>query len=371
MSSSGFGSKFPLFAFKGIRVFVHWTFLLLVGYIAITAFLEGASPLDIGKQVFFLLIVFLCVIMHEYGHALMALRYGVRTKDITLLPIGGVARLERMPEEPIQEFWITVAGPAVNLVLVALAILLQFAFYDGLFLTDPTTSGDLGEQLLTLLLGVNLALFLFNLVPAFPMDGGRILRSVLGMRLPRLQATRIASAVGRFFAIAFVVFGLATGRPLLALIGVFIYIGAVGEARMAGQQAALRNVRIRQVMRSRFWSMDGQRTVSEAVDELLAGGDEDVVITHADAYQGVVRRKALVQALQVGDREKRLDQLDMDRIPAAGPDDPAYAIYERMLASGWPLVPVVEQGRVVGVLEPTNMSEFIMVQQASAPGSGR
>jgi Zn-dependent protease len=354
-----------LFSFRGIRVYVHWTFLILLGYIAYIGMSAGKTGIAIAGEVGLVLIVFMCVLMHEFGHALMAQRFGVQTKDITLLPIGGIANLERMPEEPRQEFWITAAGPLVNLVIAGLAFIVIAIMGVSMLFSDLFLSATTWSNVLLFIFGANLMLFLFNLLPAFPMDGGRILRSLLSMRMPRDKATRIAAAIGRFFSIGFVVYGLFNGQPFLALIGVFIFFAAGSEARMVDQQAALRDIRVRDVMRTRFWTMPGSATVQHAVNELLAGGDHDLVLLGADnAYQGVLTRRDLVKALSDGRSSERLDSLPFTTPPPVQPDAAVNVAYHGLLTGQFPLLPVLYNAQLIGVLEPENLTEFLMVKGA-------
>ena len=354
-----------LFTFRGIRVYVHWTFLILIGYIAFIGTGAGKGPMAILGDVGLVLIVFVCVVLHEFGHALMAQRFGVHTKDITLLPIGGMANLKRMPEDPKQEFWITVAGPLVNLVIAGLAFLVITLLGVGLMVGDIFEGDTTWTKVLVFVLGANLMLFLFNLVPAFPMDGGRILRSLLSMRMPRDKATRIAAMTGRFFAMVFVLIGLMNGQPFLALIGVFIFFAAGAESRMVEQQTALRGIKVRDVMRTRFWSMPVTATVQQAVDELLAGGDRDLVLTGEDgSYVGVLTRRDLVQALSNGMSTERLGDLGAAKPPAVAPDMAVNTAYTSLMSGGSPLMPVMVDDRLVGVLEPENLTEFLLVKGA-------
>jgi Zn-dependent protease/CBS domain-containing protein len=364
-----------LFSFRGIKVYVHWSFLILVAYIAYTGFSEGKDMRAILGELGLVMLVFFCVVLHEFGHALMAQRFGVRTRDITLLPIGGMASLERMPEEPRQEFWITVAGPLVNLVIAGLAFVAMAILGLTTLVSDMFLGATDWTAVLLFLFAANMMLFLFNLIPAFPMDGGRILRSVLSMRMPREKATRIASGVGRFFAIGFVVYGLMDSQPFLALIGVFIFIAAGSEARMVQQQSALRSIRVKDVMRTRFWSMATDATVQQAVDELLAGGDHDLVLVDAEGrYAGLLTRRLLVQALSEGKQNTLLMQLEATQAPAVLPDAPVNTAYQSLLAGQFPLLPVIQDGRLLGVLEPENLTEFLLVKgalrDASSPTSG-
>lgn len=363
------GGSRSLFSFKGIVVRVHWSFLLLVAYIAYMGHQEGHGTREILGDLGMVLIVFACVVLHEFGHALTALHFGVRTRDITLLPIGGMANLERMPEDPRQEFWITVAGPLVNLAIALLAFIAVAVMGLSVMVSDVFLGATDGTRLIMFVLAANLTLFLFNLIPAFPMDGGRILRAVLSMRLPRARATRIAATVGRIMAIGFVLFGLSNGQPFLALIGVFIFMAAGAEARMVQQQAALQGIAVQQVMRRRFWSMPGNATVQEAVNELLSGGDHDLVVTDDQGgYRGVLTRRMLVLALSEGRQSMALSELELLLPPATAPREPVNKAYHLMLTGGHPLLPVVEQGALIGILEAENLAEYLMVKDARPAG---
>lgn len=211
----------------GIDVHVHLTFLLLLAWIGASRLFHGQGLVQAGLSVALMAMVFGIVVLHELGHALAARRFGVPTRDITLLPIGGVARLERMPEKPWQELAVAAAGPAVNLVLASVSGL-------GLYLvgglqTSPATL-LLGEFVVWLVMA-NLVLLAFNLVPAFPMDGGRIFRALLALRLPFLKATEIAVYVGRFLAVGLGLAGLFY-NPMLVLIAVFVWMGGSAELSM-------------------------------------------------------------------------------------------------------------------------------------------
>jgi Zn-dependent protease len=217
----------------GIRLEVHVTFLLFLGWVAMDQGLLAGRPEAALQAVMLTLLVFACVVLHELGHALTARRFGVATRDIVLLPIGGVARLERMPDRPQQELLVAVAGPAVNVVIAAALVLL-------LVLTGhPTALADLGDGMLELLLVVNVVMVLFNMIPAFPMDGGRVLRSLLALRLPFLQATRIAAGVGQVAAVLLGAAALfAFHNWLLAFAALFVF-RAAGEERARVQARAV------------------------------------------------------------------------------------------------------------------------------------
>lgn len=219
----------------GIVVQVHWTFALLIGWVVLIHLQDGGSAADALRGVALTLAVFLCVVLHEFGHALTARRFGIGTRDITLLPIGGVARLDRMPSDPRQELLVAGAGPAVNVVLaLALgAVLVLTGRYASMIDSARVGAGFLGQLLL-----INVVLVVFNLLPAFPMDGGRVLRALLALRWPYVQATRWAATVGQVIAVALGFAGVMLPSFILVLIALFVFSGARAEARMVQAQAA-------------------------------------------------------------------------------------------------------------------------------------
>src|SRR2546421_7778849 len=217
------GWSLPIFRVAGIQLRIHITFLLLIAWLAFGYYAEGGSAAA-AARVIFILLLFLCVVLHEFGHAFAAKAFGINTPDITLLPIGGVARLERMPEERMQELVIAVAGPAVNVIIAACLFLTG-----GSFVYPPNATSSLIDVVLT----INVVLLLFNLIPAFPMDGGRVLRALLAIRIPYARATQIAASIGQACAFIFGLLGLMNGNYMLIFIALFVYIGASQEAALA------------------------------------------------------------------------------------------------------------------------------------------
>lgn len=364
MAARGLRGGLPLFSFKGIKVLLHWTFLLLPAWIIGSGLANGEPWSEVLARTGLVLIVFVCVVMHEFGHALTARRYGIGTRDITLLPIGGVASLERMPEDPRQEFWITIAGPLVNLVIAALSFTAIAVTGISLFFSDVLLGATSWTNVLMFVFTANLSLFLFNLLPAFPMDGGRILRSVLSMRMPRERATRIAAQVGRLFAVGFVVGGIYLGAPFMAFIGVFVFLAAGAEARSVKQKALLDGITVAQVMRTRFWSMPSTARVQEAVNELLAGGDSTLLVMEGDRLRGLLTREELLAAVAEGRSDQFLNDLPLRQAPLVAPEASAHQSYQRMVIEGHPVLPVVGHDRVVGIMELENLAEYLQVMQA-------
>ena len=221
--------------FAGIDVYVHATFLLLIGWVGYSHWLEHQNWGQVFNGILFILALFGCVILHEYGHALTARKYGIKTRDITIYPIGGVARLERMPEKPIEELWVALMGPVVNVVIAAGLFAYLYLTSSLVPLNELTVaSGSFLERLMT----VNISLVLFNLIPAFPMDGGRVLRALLAMRMDYVKATQIAANIGQGMALLFGLIGLF-GNAMLLFIAFFIWIGASQESSATQMKNAI------------------------------------------------------------------------------------------------------------------------------------
>ncbi len=256
--------------FAGIDVFVHATFFLLIGWIALSHWLQARSVAAAAAGVAFILALFACVVLHEYGHALAARRFGIRTRDITLLPIGGLARLERMPEKPMQELWVALAGPAVN-VVIALALFVWLLGTGGL---EPLASlGVAGGSFAERLLVANVFLVLFNLLPAFPMDGGRVLRAILATRMEYTRATQTAAGVGQGMAFLFGLVGLFA-NPFLLFIALFVWIGAAQEASSAQMKHSLAGIPVARAMVTEFHTLEAGDPVSRAVELILRGSQQ-------------------------------------------------------------------------------------------------
>jgi Zn-dependent protease len=231
------GKGWKLGEYSGIGVFVHWSFMLLPAWIAISTLMGGGGILEIVGSLVWIAAVFGCVVLHEFGHALAARQFGIGTKDITLLPIGGVARLDRIPRKPLQEFLIAVAGPAVNVVI---AIGLGLVLYLTGSLTQSFSFSFVGGSFLFNLLAVNIGLVVFNMIPAFPMDGGRVFRSLLAFVLPYVKATDIASAVGQVVAVGLGIAAISFGEPMLFLLSAFVFFAGRAEAASVRQREAHR-----------------------------------------------------------------------------------------------------------------------------------
>lgn len=346
--------------FAGIDVKVHVTFLLLLAWVALMHWRAEAGVAGTLAGIAFTLALFACVLLHEFGHALTARRYGVETRDIILLPIGGVARLERIPDNPRQELWITVAGPAVN---VAIAIVLGFwlELTGGWQPVEQLTvaGGSFAERLLV----VNVFIALFNLVPAFPMDGGRILRALLGMRMDYVAATRIAAGVGQTLAVGFGFLGLFS-NPFLILIAFFVWIGAARERDMVRIKGALDGVPVNRVMITDYRALAPTDTLGHAADLTLAGTQKHFPVVEDGRVIGVLTQDDLIKALDDGGRELPVAQVMRRDFQTAGLSEMIEPVFLRLQQRAGRVVPVLADRRLAGLITADNVGEFLSIQAA-------
>lgn len=340
------GKSFQLGSISGIRLQVHWTFLLIVGWVVLTSVLAEMSPLATAMNVAFILVLFGCVLLHELGHALAAKLFGIPTRDITLLPIGGVARLERMPRKPYQELVVALAGPAVNVVIAAalLAILLPTVGPAGLAAV-PLRSGGFLQQLLI----VNVMLVAFNMLPAFPLDGGRVFRALLAMVFSYSTATRIAALVGQTCAIGFGLLGLA--NPLMFIIAAFIFFSAGTEAQQVAIREQFDGFRVRDGMLSSFHAVKATASIRELAEKLLSGTQRDFPVVRDGLFVGMLRRSDLLAALQSEEELVAADVMDRDVRPVEE-SDPLIAALERAASGAGETVPVMNAGALTGLVDP-------------------
>ena len=352
----------------GIDVYVHATFLLLLAWIGFAGYRAGGT-LAAVEGVGFILILFTIVVMHEYGHALTARRFGIPTQDITLLPIGGVARLQSMPKDPRQELAIAIAGPAVNVALALIIIAVQAAtgrLVDLGSLLRADEQALISGGILGQLLRVNVVLILFNLIPAFPMDGGRVLRALLAMRSGDYsQATVTAARVGRFFALVFGIVGLfVPGYTMLVLIALFVWLGAAGEAAGVTQSAALDGVPIQRVMITDLRTLAPSDPLSRAAEFVLAGFQQDFPVIDRGALVGVRTRSSLIQALGRRPPSTEVAEVMHRDFQIADPGEPVESALARLRTCGCQSLPVVRGRELLGLLTLENVGEYMMIQAA-------
>ncbi len=347
-----------IFRIAGTDVKVHVTFLLLLGFF----WLQGGVAAAL-----MLLGIFGCVLLHEFGHIAMARRFGVRTPDVILLPIGGLARLERMPDEPRQELLIALAGPLVTLV-IAVAL---YAWLASTGSPPPLVPGLYGlpGNFLDELYRINVLLLLFNLIPAFPMDGGRVLRAVLASRLGLARATRIAASIGQFLAFGMGFYALSQGQLLLVLIAFFIFLGASGEAAAVETRMAGRGLVVRDMMVTDFRTLPIYATLADAANLLVSGDQREFpVVDNLGTVEGLLTRDDLIRGLSshgAGALARDSMRQGAVSIPPELPFDQALA---RLRESRLPALPVVVGGRLVGLLTTDNITDLLLVRRAVGRG---
>ncbi len=355
--------SFTIGRIAGTQIKVHLTFLLLIAFWALLGY-ERAGAEGALDATLKLLALFGCVLLHEFGHILMAGRFGVRTPDVLLLPIGGVARLERIPREPRQELLIALAGPAVTLAIAVLIYLLS-----SMTGTSPTFGPiDLESDLLTFLLGTNVFLLVFNLIPAFPMDGGRVLRAILASRMGLVRGTRVAAGLGQVLAVAGGFYALTSGQLVLGLIALFVFLGAGAEASAVETRAAGEGLRVGQMMVTNFRTVPIYATLSDAVELLLSGEQREFpVVDNLGRTEGILTRDNLIRGLSQRGPGSSVAEAMTAGAPTVTPTLGFDEALERLRSSGLPAIPVVDAtGALVGLLTLDNITDLLLVRRARA-----
>ena len=373
------GNSLKIARIWGVDIQVHWSFILILFYGAFL-FSRNASNLAVGAiyGVVVILLLFVCVVLHEFGHAIMAKYFGVNVPHITLLPIGGVAQLERMPRKPMQEFLIAIAGPAVNFALAAVllpaALLVvsmsmrtgtMWALISALMRTAQSMS--VGGLLLTLA-GTNLLLGIFNLLPAFPMDGGRILRALLALRLRYVAATRIAVLIGRGMAILFAIWGISGGGIFLLLVAFFVYVGGRGELEAVQSRYVLKDFSARQAVNKDAHVLYTSEPISRAVDYIMTTYQGDFPVHDlGNNLVGVLTRPRLVATLRGQGQDGRIVDVMIPRarVPVTSGDTTLADVWEQMLEAGSRVIIVQDQGQFLGLITLDDISELIQVMGAA------
>ncbi len=346
--------------FAGIDVNLHMTFVLFIVWIGMVELIGGHGFEAMLSGVAFMLALFGSVLLHEFGHALTARKYGIRTRDITLLPIGGISRLERMPDQPKQELAVTLAGPAVN-IGIAGALFGFLYMTGGLLPLDRMglTHGLLLERVML----ANVSLVFFNLLPAFPMDGGRALRALLALKMSYGRATQVAAAVGQGFAVVFGLLGLLFS-PLLVLIAVFVWFGASEEAAATLMKLAFSGTPVSKAMLTDFEVLREQDTLARAVELTLKGFQHDFPVMEADRVTGLLTRTDLITALARNGRDYRVADAMRRDFQTVDSSEPLEAVFMRLGRSRDYTIPVTHSGQLVGLLTSDNLAEFFIFHGA-------
>ena len=353
--------SFRIARIAGIDVRIHFTFVLLLVFFGWMYARQGGMA-AVVQGLAFILILFLCVLLHEFGHALAAARYGIKTPDITLLPIGGLARLQRMPDRPLEELVVAIAGPLVNVVIAAGIGL-------GLGARAILTEVPLGNPqvpMLNQVMWVNVVLVLFNMIPAFPMDGGRVLRALLATRMNYARATNIAATVGQFMAFVFGFWGLVGGNPLLIFIALFVYMGAGQEAASTQMRELARHSTVGDAMISDFRTLPARATLGEAADALLATHQREFPTTDdGGAVVGLLTRDDLIAGLKQHGVAAPIGRSMKPGVRSIAPGASLEQAFTLMNEGELPALMVLDaRGQAVGMITPENVGELMMIHSA-------
>jgi Zn-dependent protease/CBS domain-containing protein len=349
----------------GTAVRVHITFLLFLGWIFAASWAAG-GPEAAWQGLIFLLLLFACVVAHEFGHIYTARAFGISTPDVTLLPIGGVARLERIPEEPYQEVLVAIAGPLVNVAIAAVLIVIAGA---GVNAADLYAVESTQTSMIDRLAAVNLFLAVFNMIPAFPMDGGRVLRALLASRLGVVRATEIAAFVGQGVAFALGFVGLFT-NPMLIFIAIFVYLAASSEAHLVAIRAMSRGVPVSAAMLTQYTTLTPEAHVDDAVQAVLRTSQgEFPVVDGAGRPVGLLGRNDLIRALKERGPDARVADAMTATIPSVGLRSCLEDAFRLLQENSAPAVAVVDgAGRLVGLVTSETIGQMMMLHQAAPKG---
>ena len=354
--------SFKLGTIAGIGVFVHWTFSLLMAFIIFSNYQAGHSTSQILWSLVFILSIFFTVFLHELGHALAARKYHIKTRDITLLPIGWLARLESIPENPKEELVVAIAGPAVN-IGIAMLTALFITIPDAGNLTLQLAAGVNADNFFLNFFIVNIWLALFNLVPAFPMDGGRVLRAILSMKMKRDVATNIAARIAQFLSIGFIFLGFYA-NPFLIFIGLFIFLGAQAEAAFTQTKYMLEGYTVKDVVMKNYPTIDADQPVDRAVQILLNGQSKNFLVTDKAIPVGTLSRDDIIRALSENSEGGTVAAVMNRELVFLDADLPLEKAFQQMQQQKSSLLPVMSGGALVGTVDMENILEFVMVKDA-------
>ena len=364
--------SFSIGTVKGTAVRIHFTFLLLLLWIGLAGWVSS-GPRAALNTVVFIALLFLCVILHEFGHIFAARRFGVRTPEVILLPIGGVSRLERIPEEPRAEFVIALAGPAVTLAIALVLI----AAIGGLPRPENLTEIGSLRALAGQLAFANLILFFFNLLPAFPMDGGRVLRAGLAYNYGHRRGTQIAASIGQSVAVFLGIIGIFSQNILLVLIGVFVYLAAGSEKGIVELRGITSGRPAIESMITQFTPLDAGQRVADAARALIHSEQKEFPVVGGNGrLRGMLTRNGIIRALVEGGPDTPISQVMETDIPVVSRWTHMDDIIP-MLSGGAEAVAVTgDDGHFLGYITWQNLVEEVMIakaldRSAASPGNDR
>lgn len=344
----------------GIDIYVHGTFFILILWLGLIYWKAGGTLLAVFSGIGFVLLLFTCVVLHEFGHALTARRFGIKTRNITLLPIGGVALLEKMPDDPREEILVALAGPAVNLV-IALLLFIISGVNGAFFSAEPLAVAD--GSLLQRLMLLNIFLAVFNLIPAFPMDGGRILRAILAIRMDHVRATQVAASIGQSIALMFGFLGVLY-NPFLIFIALFVWIGAAAESQNATLKSNLSGVKVGDAMQTNYEALHPDDPLSRAVDLTLSGTQKYFPVLSRHKMTGVLGQNELLMGLSQKGKHSLTSEFMQADVQSVERTESLQLVLERFQNSDSKIIAVTESGTFVGIIDLENIIELLKFQTA-------
>lgn len=349
----------------GIPIRLHWSFVLIFLWVGYQGWQDRISIPQILYLEFYVITLFFCVLLHEYGHALVARKFGHKTRDILLTPIGGIARLESISEKPSQEFWIAVAGPMVNIVIA----LLLGAF---MLLSGPSEfferaaafpeSDASFKSFLPLLMVSNVILAVFNFVPAFPMDGGRILRALLSLKWSRLRSTRIAARIGQFLSLVFLIFAALQGHWMLILVSLFIFFTAASELKQVQWETVLGQKNAGDLMISRFTTLDAEAPMILSMELIQKGMERNFIVLKDGQIFGSLSMSDIIDAMKKNGHGQTIGEYAHPNLFPVTPDQSLKKVLHLMQASGHPLLPVLHMNEIAGVIDESQINKYVEIQ---------
>jgi len=373
--------SFKLFTWLGIPVFLHWTFGLIFIYILWHAQSQELDTVETIWLTGLFMSLFFCVLLHEFGHAIAAKKYSIPTRDIVLMPIGGVARLEKMPEKPIQEFVVALAGPAVNVVIALLLFVGIAATVDGsmveLFVT--AINNDIGSELVTesgdflsptlhfliKLAFTNVALVIFNMIPAFPMDGGRVFRALLSMWLGRPRATKIAAWLGQLIALLLVIGGFWGGDFMLSILGLFVIVAARSENDSVQTEALLSRFKARDLVRPQFTRLRSNDWMMSAIETFRHGLERNFLVFDIQGQLvGMLEQEDIVRAMRKKDITAEIGSY-AQRAEMVSIEESLVKVHRLLRHQGYGILGIQDEiGNMVGVIDQVGLLNFIQLEES-------
>lgn len=355
---------YKILTIRGINIFIHWTFLLLIGWVLLVNVSAGNNIEQLTWSILFILAVFACVTLHELGHALMAARFGIKAKNIVLLPIGGIASIEKFPDNPRQELAISIAGPVVNIIIATLlwlVLLPNTAFAE----TPKDMSIMHGHDFIYNLRVVNIGLAVFNLIPAFPMDGGRILRALLGFKLNYIQATTIATNVGKVIAVAFIALGILLINPFLPVIGIFIIFSAGAEEYYLRLKSLVKGIKLNEVLMYDYNSLQANMTVQEAANVLNSNHNKYFILMDGVNPIGAINRLEIVKAIAAMNYTTPLSKMATEELEYLDGDKEIDTVLEKLAHNEERIFPVMDSSHFMGVVNLNHIIEYLLLNKVN------